>query len=82
MKKFLSILVCFLSISIFSEEPPEEHILSTPDQIATLSSEPSYLIGELINPLSGSPTLRQTDLVVKGAQNIVLRRIYIPPFHA
>ena len=80
MKKFLSILVCFLSISIFSEEPPEEHILSTPDQIATLSSEPSYLIGELINPLSGSPTLRQTDLVVKGAQNIVLRRIYIPPF--
>lgn len=76
-------LLCFLlaTASLFSEEdePREDLFLSTPEQVASLSSEPSYLVGGLISPLSGQPVLRQTDLIVKGAQNIVLNRVYIPP---
>lgn len=82
MIRFL-IALSFLCIApAFSEyiEAEEEFVLSSPDQIATLTAEPSYLIGGLISPLSGHPALKQTDLVVKGAQDIVLSRIYIPPY--
>ncbi len=72
---------CLLSIPAFphEEEATEEFFLSSPEQIAALSSEPSYLIGGLISPLSGHPILRQTDLIVNGAQSITLFRTYIPP---
>jgi YD repeat-containing protein len=77
----LSLLCCFLTISAFAEEEPLEKLIpSTPDQLAALTSEPDYLIGGVISPLGGQPLLRQTDLVVKGAQNIALTRIYIPPY--
>lgn len=82
MIRILVILICaFFAVSAFSydEEAKEEFFLSTPEQAATLSSEPSYLIGGLISPLSGQPTLKITDLVAKGAQSIVLSRIYIAP---
>lgn len=77
-----SLLCCLLTISGFAgeKEPQEELVLSTPDQLATLTSEPNYLIGGLISPISGHPSLRQTDLIAKGAQNIVLARVYIPPY--
>lgn len=77
----LIILCCFFHVSIFSnyEEAKEEFFLSTPEQIATLSCEPSYLIGGVVNPLSGSPHLRQTDFIVKGAESIALSRTYISP---
>ncbi len=82
MIRILMILICTLfAVPAFSynEEAKEEFFLSTPEQIATLSSEPSYLIGGLISPLSGQLTLKITDLVAKGAQNITLSRIYIAP---
>ncbi len=79
MRYWIGVLCCLLSISGFAEEEQEDLILSTPDQLATLTSEPSYLIGGIINPMSGLPSLSNTDLVVKGAQNIALTRIYIPP---
>ena len=65
---------------MFSQEkqqPREDLFPSTPEQIATLTNEPSFLIGGLISPLSGQFALRQTDLVVKGAQNIILSRNYV-----
>jgi len=82
MIRILMILICTLfAVPAFSydEEAKEEFFLSTPEQVATLSSEPSYLIGGLVSPLSGQPTLKITDLVAKGAQNITLSRIYIAP---
>lgn len=45
-----------------------------------MTNDPSYLVGGLINPLSGQPTLRQTDLIVKRAQDIILSRTYVPPY--
>lgn len=84
MMRYLTALACcLLTASVFSneeEEPREDLFLSTPEQVATLTSEPSYLVGGLISPLSGQPALRQTDLIVKGAQNIVLSRTYLPPY--
>lgn len=81
LKYLKSLFCCLLTISVFSNEqkPQDDLFLSTPEQVATLSCEPSYLVGGVINPLSGQIALRQTDLVVKGAQNIVLCRTYIPP---
>lgn len=82
MIRALIALGCLLfAVPAFSydEEAKEEFFLSTPEQVATLSSEPSYLIGGLISPLSGSPTLRQTDFIVKGAQELVLSRTYMSP---
>ena len=84
MIRYLTTLACcLLTASVFSneeEEPREDLFLSTPEQVATLTSEPSYLVGGLISPLSGQPALRQTDLIVKGAQNIILSRTYLPPY--
>ncbi len=82
MKRYLVALICFLitTLPAFSdEEDLQDLIPSTPDQIATLSSEQDLLIGGVISPLSGQPALKRTDLIVKGAQSIFLYRIYIPP---
>ncbi len=82
MIRYLIALASFLFITpLFSDEEErsqEELFLSTPEQVATLAAESSYLVGGLISPLSGQLALRQTDLVVKGAQNIVLSRTYLP----
>lgn len=82
IRYLIALACCLLAIPAFGydEEAKEEFFLSTPEQISSLSSEPSYLIGGLISPLSGQPVLRETDLVAKGAQNIVLSRVYIPPY--
>ncbi|NGX36927.1 MAG: tRNA(Glu)-specific nuclease WapA [Chlamydiae bacterium] len=82
MIRALMTLICWLfAIPAFSydEEAKEEFFLSTPEQVASLSSEPSYLVGSIVSPLSGSPTLRQHDLVVKGAQELILSRTYMSP---
>ncbi len=80
IRYLIALACCFLTTPAFSdEEAKEEFFLSTPEQVATLSSEPSYLVGGLISPMSGQPVLRQTDLIVNGAQRIALSRTYIPP---
>ena len=81
MYYLISLICCLLTISGFTEEKPEQElILSTPEQLSALTNEPSYLIGGLVSPMSGHPSLRQTDLIVKGAQDILLTRVYIPPY--
>ena len=79
--RFIVLMYCFLITNpIFSkeEDPTEDLIPSTPDQLAALSAKSDYLIGGLVSPLSGQLVLRQTDLIVKGTQNIILSRTYIP----
>ncbi|NDE82168.1 MAG: hypothetical protein EB051_00930, partial [Chlamydiia bacterium] len=82
IRYLIALAYCFFTASSFAndEEAQEEFFPSSPEQIASLSSEPSYLIGGLISPLSGQPVLRVIDLVAKGAQNITLSRTYIPPY--
>jgi YD repeat-containing protein len=60
------------------EEPRELLYLSTPEQIAALTAHHSDLIGGVVSPLSGQPVLREIDLVAKGAQEVNLRRVYLP----
>lgn len=81
MKYLLISLLCCLSlIPLYSQDESQERlILSTPGQLATLSDESDNLIGGIVHPLSGQPLVTSTDLVVKGAQNIILNRAYIPP---
>ena len=80
MRFLICILFCILSIIGFPEENLEDRIiLSTPEQIATLYSEKGHLIGGLVSPLSGQVSLRQTDLIIKGAENLTLTRCYLSP---
>ncbi|NGX46642.1 MAG: putative deoxyribonuclease RhsC [Chlamydiae bacterium] len=69
----------FVVIFGFADEPPPEEglVLSTPEEVG--SQNTSFLIRGLISPLSGNLSLRQTDLIVRGAQEIRLERIYTPP---
>lgn len=77
-------LIYFLfSLSLFSQvlvavEENENLFYSAPDQLVSLTRD-EHVAG-LINPLSGHPVLRQTDLVAKGAQDVTLKRTYIPQY--
>src|SRR3989304_8866941 len=79
---FMSIIICLVSVIALAHEEAaqEEFFPSTSEQIAALNSQPDYLVGAVISPLSGQPVLRQTDLVVKGAQSLFPSRTYIPPY--
>lgn len=77
---FTTLLLSLLLTSLFADEsPPEEGlVLSSPEQLAAHSGN-DFLIREVVSPLSGSPVLKQTDFLVRGAQNILLERVYQPP---
>lgn len=76
---FVALYLTFAITTGFGAEPPpeEELIVSTPEEIGSQSS--SFLIKELISPLSGNLSLKQTDLIVRGAQEIRLERTYTSP---
>jgi hypothetical protein len=77
----LLLICCFLTLPCYPQQGEfEELILSTPDQLSTLMSEPDMLIGGLVSPLSGQLALREIDLIAKGAAGIALTRSYVPPF--
>lgn len=50
---------------------------STPDEIASLNT--NLLIDGYISPLSGQASLHETDLCIRAAQNLILKRTYVPP---
>lgn len=79
MRFLVFLLALFIPLFSYAEDE-EELVSSTPDQLATLTSRPNTLIGGLVSPLSGQLSLKKTDLIVKGAQNIFLTRVYIPPY--
>ena len=79
MKKFLilcflgalSVTTCLLANS-FDEVRP-----SGPEEFASLNSD--LLIDGYVSAFSGQIILSETDLCVKGAQDVVLKRTYIAP---
>ena len=75
LKNLICYFCLFVTLACYAHE--DEPVLSSPDQLASLRS--GDLIGGLVSPLGGDPVLRQTDLVVRGAQEIPLSRVYIPP---
>ncbi len=54
--------------------------LSTPEQIIALTDHADSLIGGVVSPLAGLPRLQETDLIAKGAQDLLLSRTYIPHY--
>ena len=50
---------------------------STPDEIASLSAD--LLVGGFVSAMSGQISLSETDLHIRGAQDLLLKRTYIPP---
>lgn len=79
---FLFIFLFSFSL-IFSEDNedfPDPIIEAVqPEQISDLIEDSDLLIGGLVNPLSGNLCMRNSDLVAKGAQNIILSRTFIAP---
>ncbi|MFA5249887.1 MAG: hypothetical protein WC371_00540 [Parachlamydiales bacterium] len=72
-------LFLFFCSFLFGKEQEEIFPLSSNEQVASYFLENCY-IGDLISPLNGALSLAKTDLIVKGAQEIVLFRAYIAPY--
>ena len=70
-------LLCFIFTSRLFAAPFENVGPSTPDEIASLST--NLLIDGYISPLSGQVSLHETDLHIKAAQDLSLKRTYVPP---
>ena len=71
--KILAFIIFLLPLIGFGEEGLDDPVtLSTPEEIATLSCPSKRLVGGLVSPLSGQLSLQAKDLVVKGAQDIIL----------
>lgn len=78
MKRCVLLLFCSLfTLSLFAQEGL---VPSTPEQLAALMCESSSLIGGVVSPMDGHLALREIDLVVRGAEPIVLSRVYVAPF--
>lgn len=77
--RFSFALICLLlSTFALANQTQDELLVSSPEQIASFSIEQDFLIGGLVSPLSGQPVLRHTDLIVKGAQELLVNRVYVP----
>ena len=73
MRWLLSILlVCQSFATSFDEVTP-----STPEEIASLNAD--LLVEGFVSAVSGQLSLVETDLHIRGAQDILLRRTYLPP---
>lgn len=70
-------LLCFFLTSRLMAAPFENVEPSTPDEIASLGA--NLLIDGYISPLSGQVSLHETDLRIKAAQDLTLKRTYVPP---
>lgn len=77
-KIFFTLALILYTAKGFSQDYIEDFFSSSPEQIVTLTESRDFLIGGIIHPLSGQPCLRQLDLVARGAQNLDLKRIFIP----
>lgn len=70
-------LLCFILTSQLIAAPFENVEPSTPVEIASLNAH--LLIDGYISPLSGQISLQETDLLIKAAQDLMLKRTYVPP---
>lgn len=77
-RKFaLFFLFLFLNQLGHANEEEYSDFMSTPEQITALTEHSDNLVGGVISPLGGLPTLCETDLVAQGAQNVIVSRLYL-----
>ncbi len=72
----LRFLLIFFAVRVFAE-PIDDLTPSAPVEIASLRTD--LLIGGLVNPFSGQIACSEKDLHVHAAQDLILRRTYVPP---
>ncbi len=68
-------LILSLPCTLLFSEENEELFPSSSEQIAGFSLDTNTLV----SPLTGQLSIAETDLIARGAQNVALRRVYIPP---
>ena len=73
--KWILLLIC-LNIHLFAGSF-DEIFPSSPDEIASLNTD--LLVDGFVSAVSGQISLSETDLHIKGAQDLLLKRTYIPP---
>ena len=73
MHRFLFLL---FAVRVFAELI-EDLTPSVPEEIASLQCD--HLIDGVINPFSGQFVCTEIDLHIHTAQDLILRRTYIPP---
>ncbi|MDE3055956.1 MAG: RHS repeat-associated core domain-containing protein [Verrucomicrobiota bacterium] len=66
-----------LAFSLFAKTPFEDTFPSSAEEIASLKNH--LLIEGYVSPLSGQLVIAESDLVVKGASDLVLQRRFSPP---
>ena len=69
----------FVCLSLFAEIDEFKLLPSTSEEIATLFTDQSSLIGGVVSPMNGQLCLRAIDVIARGTQDIPLSRIYLPP---
>lgn len=78
LKLFAIGLFCVLP-SLLVAVSIDDLIPTTPEEIADIYSDDSLVSG-IVSPLGGQVCLKQTDLVARGAHDVVLSRTYLAPF--
>ena len=73
--KWILLLISF-SFRLFAGSF-DEIIPSSPDEIASLNAD--LLVDGFVSAMSGQISLSEIDLHVKGAQDLLLKRTYVPP---
>ena len=71
------ILFSFLVSSALFSAPFDDVTPSSSEEITSLNANLS--VEGFVSPLSGQVSLNETDLLVRGAQDVRLKRSYLPP---
>lgn len=71
-------LFLLLGLSSFLSAGPFDNIApSDPDEIASLNTD--LIVDGFVSAISGQLALTEVDLHIKGAQDLLLKRVYVPP---
>ncbi|CDR35089.1 RHS repeat domain-containing protein [Criblamydia sequanensis] len=79
MLPFLVLILSCLTASLSCDLNKQGLLPSTAEEVNALESSDDFLIHGLISPLTGQLVLHETDLFLRGAQNLKLKRTYISP---
>lgn len=76
---FSCVLLVINSCALLADDEEFEIAKSLPDEVSALQTIHDFQIGGLVSPISGNPYLQETDLVARGAEEIVLNRVFLSP---
>jgi RHS repeat-associated protein len=77
MKYILPILI-LISSFVYSNDSLDSLFSSHPEHVLSGERYDDFHMGGVVNPISGNFCLRQIDLIAIGAENVALKRVFIP----